>query len=805
MRDITTALRGLRRSPGFVLTAVIAVALGIGAATTVFSVADHVLFRPLPYAQADRLVTLGADVRARGQSNWAVNAEEYDAWRQASRTLSDIGGSRSFGRFTLLLPHAPVEIDVTVITPNFLSVLGVSPAAGRPFGDGDFVTGAPIAMLLTDMAWHKYFGANRSAIGTFITVNGAPAEIAGVLPREFAFPLTRGGPVPDALIPLKRSSETTISMIGRLAPGASVEAARAEIDGIAASRKGESGMRNNRIDGATVMPLEEALSASPTVFLLLFGAVAALVLIGSVNVANLLLARGADRQGELAVRRALGATRGALARLLLVETALLIGAGCVLGAALAFLAVTTIAPLMPTEFVRLGAPAMDARALAFAGLSAVVFGGMAGLGPAFSTARVNLSPSLSQASSRSTGAGTRVRRVLVGVEVALAVVLLVGGGLMVGSMVRIMNVDAGYTPESRLTMRVQVPRGRESPEPSRAFLEQVLATASVLPGVTTAGATAYAPLGRTLYGGVYRVEGFPSAWMREGASNGLVCCTQTQYVSTNYFRAAGIPIVKGRALDPADAAKAPAVAVIGERLARKFPAGMDPIGRYLTAAKDGTTDRTDVRLIVGVVRDVQDMGLGTQALQAIYLPLEERGEAAMTLVMQTNVAPYSVAGAAEGAIRKAVGPVLITDVRSFIDLMKKSAGPRHLNAWLFGTFAALGLMLAMTGIASVVSYTVSRRTREMGLRMALGANPADVSRLVVRQSMTPVIVGLAVGIGAAVLLSRYVESLLFEVPPRDIWTYAGACVVLATSALLASLVPARRAARVDPLVALRAE
>ena len=303
----------------------------------------------------------------------------------------------------------------------------------------------------------------------------------------------------------------------------------------------------------------------------------------------------------------------------------------------------------------------------------------------------------------------------------------------------------------------------------------------------------------------YRVEGFPSAWMREGASNGIVCCTQTQYVSTNYFRAAGIPIVKGRALDPADAAKAPAVAVIGERLARKFPAGMDPIGRYLTAAKDGTTDRTDVRLIVGVVRDVQDMGLGTQALQAIYLPLEERGEAAMTLVMQTNVAPYSVAGAAEGAIRKAVGPVLITDVRSFIDLMKKSAGPRHLNAWLFGTFAALGLMLAMTGIASVVSYTVSRRTREMGLRMALGANPADVSRLVVRQSMTPVIVGLAVGIGAAVLLSRYVESLLFEVPPRDIWTYAGACVVLATSALLASLVPARRAARVDPLVALRAE
>jgi hypothetical protein len=303
----------------------------------------------------------------------------------------------------------------------------------------------------------------------------------------------------------------------------------------------------------------------------------------------------------------------------------------VIGAALAYATVSTVTPLLPADFVRLGAPAVDLRALAFAALSAVVIGGLAGIGPALSTGSATLSPSLAQASGRSTGARTRIRRVLVSVEVGLAVVLLIAGGLMVGSMVRNLGVDAGYTPESTLTMRVQLPRGTTYPERSRAFVERVIGATSALPGVVSSGASASVPLARVLNAGHYRVEGFSQAWMSEGASNGGVCCTQTQYVTTNYFDAAGIGIVRGRAFTAADASKAPAVALIGERLARKFPPGMDPIGRYLTSAEDGSSDRSDVRLIVGIVRDVQDMWLGTRALQAIYLPLEERGEAGMTV------------------------------------------------------------------------------------------------------------------------------------------------------------------------------
>ena len=809
MREVLTAVRSLRRAPGFALTALLALALGIGAATTVFSVADRLLFRPLPYGDPDRLVTVGADVRARGQSNWAVRADEYDAWRLTAKTLADLGGYQTFGRFTILLPEAPVEVAVNRITPNFLSVLQVAPAIGRPFADADFVPGAPLALYLTDTTWRRLFGADPQIVGRFLTVNGAPAEVAGVLPRAFAFPAASARTVPDIVVPLvptKASSGSGVAMIGRLADGASLQSARVEIDGIAASRAGESGMRNARIDGATVEPLNEALGRGQQgVLLLLLGAVAALLLIGCVNVTNLLLARGADRRGELAVRTALGASRASLVRLLLMESAVLAIVGGVAGAVFAYAAVATIGPLIPADLQRLGAVVVDGRALLFAAGATMLAVVLAGVGPALASARTNLSPALAQVSGRTTGVRWRVRQALVGLEVALAFILLVGGGLMVNTMVRLLGVDVGYTPDSALTMRVQLPRGAAYPSRSKAFVEQALAAAAGVPGVRHAGASESVPLGNTLNAGHYRVEGFSNAWMAEGVPKNGACCTQTQWVTTDYFAAAGIRLTSGRAFAASDAAAAPAVALIGERLARKLPAGMNPVGQYLTSAEEGSTDASDRRLIVGVVHDVRDMSLKREALPAIYLPMEERGASAMTLVLLTSVDPMSVAGAVQKAIQTQAGPIIITDVLTFDDVMTRSVGSHHLNAWLFGSFGVLGLVLAAIGIGSVVSYSVARRTREMGLRMALGARRADVQRLVVRESIVPVLVGLAAGVGAALALSRFAESLLFDVQPRDAGTYGGVCVLLVAAAIVAAIVPARRAARVDPLVALRAE
>jgi len=809
VRDLALAFRSLRRTPGFSFTVLLALTLGIGAATTVFSVADRGLFRPLPYTDPDRLVTVGADIRIRGFTNWSVSGDEFDAWRSASHELADLAGYQSFGKSTLTRPDAPVEIAVHRITLNFLSVLGVMPAMGRPFVDADFLPSAPPSLLLTDATWRRVFSADTDIVGQFVTVNGAPTLVAGVLPRAFVFPTTALQSMPDVLVPLVRtqaSSGSRLSMIGRLEARATVSSAAAEINSIAASRHAESGVRNAVIDGATVEPLGEALAQGSRAILLLFvGAVATLVLIGCANVANLVLARNADRHGELALRTALGASRGSLVRLLLTEGLILALAGSAAGACLAYVAIAVIGPLMPADLQKLGTIALDQRALIFATMAGVSVMLLAAIGPALSSARVNLLPALGQASGRVTGVRWRMRQILVAFEVTLAVVLLVGGGLMVNTMVRLLRVDLGYTPESTLTMRVQLPRGKEYPERSPVFVARVIEAARGVSGVSAAGVSSGALLTNTLYAGHYRVDGFPYEWMNQGLPKTGACCTQTQYVSSEFFAAAGIPIVRGRAFTAADAAAAPAVSIISERLARRFPAGMDPIGHYLTAAEDGASDNSDRRLIVGVARDVRDMRVEREPLHAIYLPIEERGAAAVTLILRTVVPPMSISGAVQKAVQTEAGPVIITDALTLGGVITRSVGARHLNAWLFGSFGVLGLFLAAIGIGSVVSYSVARRTREMGVRIALGARPGDVRRLVVWEAMVPVIAGLAAGVGASLALSRFVESLLFGVQPRDAWTYFTVCLLLAIAAFVAALLPARRAARVNPIVALRAE
>jgi putative ABC transport system permease protein len=702
-----------------------------------------------------------------------------------------------------MLPGEPQDVAAASITENFLRVLGVVPVMGREFIDEEFVPGSPRAILLTDGTWRRVFHADPGVVGRPVVANGEPGHIVGVLPRTFAYPSAGARLTPEVLIPYVRSASARrpyLSMVGRLAPGVPIEQARAELDGIAAARKGETALRNATIDGANVQPLVAALVAPShtTLMLLLVGAVAALLLIGCANVANLLVARGTDRRSELALRAALGATRASLVRLLLAESAVLAAAGGALGFGLATWAVSVVGPLVPDDLTLLKPVAIDGRALAATMVVSMLCVIVSGLVPAVRLARPDAT-TRAGASHRATSGRVRAGQIIVGCEVALAVVLLVGGALMTHAMIRVLRADHGYDAPGVLTMRVQLPRSSGLTAGSPAFVEKVLAAVRQVPGVTTAGAMAGSPLDRTVYGGIYTVEGFSRELMRQDATVGGLCCTQSPRVSADYLAALGVPVVRGRGFMAEDASRSPRVALINEKLARKFPPGVDPIGHFLVANDPG-----DRRVIIGVVRDIRDLRLEDQPMQAIYLPLEEAGAAELTVVMRTAGDPRAAA-AAPKAVQQLAGPVVVSNVRTLEELLMRSVSPRRLNAWLFGSFGVLGLLLAATGIYGVISYAVAQRTREMGVRLALGARPGHLKRLVVTQLSVPVLTGLAVGLAVSAGLSRSVASLLFEVPPRHAPTYILACAVLLASALAAAYLPARRASRVDPVIALRAE
>ena len=808
MRDIRLAIRSLARSPRFTLAALLALSLGIGAATTIFSVADGLLFRPLPYREPDRLVAVMAAIRSRGFLGWDVPSTDLEAWRSATTAVSDLGGYRTLPAMTLKAQGDPEEVAAAGVTSTFLRVLGVAPVQGREFTTDDFVIGAPPALLLTDAAWRRLFQSDPNVIGKAVSVNGAAGYVVGVLPRTFAFPAPSARRLPEVLLPFASNVQGSaaavrLTLIGRLAPGAPLDRARVDLDAFAARHGGESGLRNGAIDGATVEPLATLLVAPTRARLmrLLLGAVAALLLIGCVNVGNLLVARGTDRGGELTLRAALGASRASLVRLQLVETAVLASVGAALGVGLSLWAVAAVNPLVPDDLKLLKAMAVDGRALLFAAGTTLATVILCGLVPALRVSRAGISLTLHQ-SSRSVSGRLGSRQLVVAFEVALAVVLLVGGALMTNAMIRLVRVDHGYAGGDRvLTMFVQMPRESVPPKRSPIFLERVLGAVRSVPGVRSAGALAGTPLVRTVHGGVYVVEGFSKELMEQDARVGSVCCTQSPAISAGYFEALGVPVIRGRAFAPGDATSGQKLAVINERLARKFGQGVDPVGRFLVHYEDPK----DRRQIIGVVKDIRDLRLEDRPMQAIYVPLEEAGTTAMTLAIRTDGNPRAFEPDIRAALRTAAVPVVISNVRTFDEMLMRSASEHRLNAWLFGSFGVLGLLLAATGIYGVISYAVARRTREMGVRLALGATPARVRRLVIGQTLVPVATGLAVGFGVALALSRYVASLLYEVTARDVTTYLVAGAILLAAALAAAYLPARRASQVDPMLALRAE
>ncbi|HEX2187999.1 MAG TPA: ABC transporter permease [Longimicrobiaceae bacterium] len=811
-QDLVYGARQLRRRPGFTAAAVFTLALGIGANTAVFSIVDATLLRELPYPAPERLVRLSSywDDEPEGK----ISPAEYFDYADRLRSLEAMG-VYAVGPANLTGDGAPERVRTGYLTAGTLPALGVAPAAGRYFTAAEDAPGGD-AVMLGHGLWTRRWGASPKVLGSRIVVDGAPRTVVGVMPAGFRLPRDmEEGETTELFRPLEmdRAAATTargshfLEGVGRLRPDVSVEAADREIAGVAAGFSRDfpddypAGMRF----GARAAPLREAvLGRVRPVLAPLLGAVALVLLIACANVANLLLVRMDARGRELAVRAALGAGRGRLVRQLLAEGALLAALGGAAGVLLAAWATRAVPLLEMADLPSAGEVRMDPAVLAFA-LGASLLSLLAfGLAPALHASRGRVHEALKESGRAGTG-GVRRRRLrgaLVAAEVALAVVLLLGAGLLIRSLAALHAVDPGFRTGGVLTTRVSLPDAAYgNDERVVGGLRELLRRVEEVPGVVEAGAVTNLPLASTLGDLNLEIEGRP---LPEGAASRRA---DWQAVTPGYLRAVGMQVLRGRGIEPSDDERAPGVVLINESLARLYWPGEDPVGRRF---KLGGGAGPGWVTIAGVVRDVRHAALGEPPRPEMYIPHAQfrfwnGGGAArgMTLAIHTRGDPARLAGPVREAVRAFDPDLPLADVRTLAEVRSESVARPRFLALLLGAFAAVALVLAATGIYGTLAYLVAQRTYEMGVRMALGARPSAIRRLVVREGLAMALAGVAVGLPAAFALSRLIGHLLYGVAPTDAATFVAVPLGLALTALVASYLPARRATRVDPRVALR--
>jgi predicted permease len=808
LQDARYGLRAMLKRPGFTLVVVFTLALGIGANTAIFTVVNAALLRGLPYEEPERLVQL---VELTPQKNFGQREASYPDfldWRQA-QSFDGMAAYQGGGGFRLAGPEGFELVSAGRVTANFFKVLGVRPALGTLFDEGSDEPGAERVVVLSHGAWQRRFGGDPSVVGRTLTLSGETYRVAGVLPQSFQF-----APRGDAEVWAPwRPSETQITrrfmhwvnVVGRLRAGVSREQADAEMQTIAA-RIAEENRDSHAGTSIRLVPLHEQLVGQVRPLLLvLLAAVGFVLLIACTNVANLLLVRGASRQRELAIRAALGAGRGRIVTQLLVESVLLAAAGGALGLLLAQWGVDALVAAIPAQNLN-GMPylrglSLDAGALAFTAALSLAVSLLFGLAPALHASRVDLNAALKEGGKTSARASrNRLRSLLVVSEVALALVLLVGAGLMLKSLVRLLEVDPGFDPKNLLTMQLALPAGDyKEYERTAVFHRQLLERLNALPGVKGAATVGTLPIvgGNTTR---FYVAGRPVP------EPGGETEANLRDVSDNYFRVVGVPLLSGRYFEARDDSKdAPGVVVVNQALAaRMFPEG-DAVGSRLVF----TGDMTPPIEIVGVVGDERVNGLDAQVGPVVYYPyLQDPSPGAGTnVVVRTDGDPLAAAAAVRAECRAIEPGVTTFGVRSMEQIIAESPATfmRRYPALLIGVFAAVALLLASVGIYGVVSYTVSQQTQEIGIRMALGAGRLDILRLVVGRGMALAALGLAAGVLASLALTRLMAGLLYGVTPTDPATYASITLLLGAVALAACVVPARRASRVDPMSALRYE
>jgi predicted permease len=808
LHDLRFAARALARTPGFTAAAVLTLALGLGANTAIFSVVDAALLRPLPFHDPERLVLVW-ETMGDWKTRWVAPANFVD-WRRDARSFDGLAGYSS-ADLNLAGAGDPERLKAAVVSDNLFDLLGARPALGRVFRRGEDESGPRLA-ILGDGLWRRRFGADLAVIGRAVRLNGEPHEIVGVMPPSFRFPTAAELWVPGVQgIPFLHSvlrgqdmrtmrDSHLFTVVGRLASGRTAAAAQADMDTIAARLAAEYPDTNAGL-GVNVASLREHLVGDVRPALaVLAGAVAFVLLVACANVAGLLLARATQRAQETAVRVALGAGRGRLVRQGLAESLLLSLAGGALGVGLAYWGVDAIVALSPPGMAGLDAARPDARVLAFAGAVSLLTAGLFGLLPAVQAVRPEAAGLLSAGVRASGGpARARARRVLVVAEIGMAHVLLVGAALMLATLVRLRSVDAGFDDANLLTFQVSLADARyREPHRRRAFYDGVLEGARRLPGVAEAGAVMRLPLADGPVNRGLSIEGRPAPAPGEDHS------VDYQVVSADYLSAARIPLLRGRGLTDADDEGAPRVVLINEAAVRRYFPNEDPLGRRVGMG-DGD-DPANWRTVVGVVGDVRHRGPDQAATPAAFAPYRQDREAwnMMSFVLRTSVDPRALL-AAVGPLVRAVDPEQpVSNVRSMDDVRDAAVVRPRFLATLLAAFGAAAVLLAAVGIYGLMSYTTTQRTKELGVRMALGASRRAVLRLVLGEGARLAVAGVGLGVLAALALSRVLASLLFGVRATDPLTLVGVSAAMAAIAALASWLPARRAARVDPASALRA-
>ncbi len=805
LQDLRLAVRTLRRSPGFTAVALVTLTLGIGANAAIFSIVDAVLLEPLPYPGADRLVRVG-DRSPDGTSVENVGYATYEDLRDQNHTFASMAAIRTWNP-TLETAGQAERLPAMRVTANFFPTMGVSPALGRTFLPEEDRPDTWRVLLLSDGLWRRTFGADPSVVGRVIRLNDMDFRIVGVMPRDFPDLVSARyfqaadlwAPIGyDRSLPYACRDCQHLKAIGRLGAGATREAARADLDGIRRHLAAEYPASYPSGSMAVVPLTRELTSGVSALLLILAGAVGFVLLIACANVANLTLTRSLRRGREMAVRGALGASRGRLIRQLMAESLVLCAAGGAAGLALASALETAFVRLAPVGAPRLDRASVDLRVVGFTALVSVVAALLSGLLPALRASAARLTDALSAGARGSMGAAaSRSQRLLTAAELAVAVVLVAGALLMVRSMARLLEAPVGFTPQRVLTLAISL-SGNAYAEDSAIvdFQNRALERVRAIPGVEAAAFAGQIPLGGDGDSMGFHIEGRMHANPAEDPS------VERFSVTPDYFRTMRIPLVRGRLFTDEDRAGAVPVLIVSETTARTLWAGDDPLGqRVRVAGTDGPW-----RTVVGIAGDVRHDDVAEAPTPQMYLPQAQMTDSFLTLVVRSRTSrPDTLAGPVREAFRALDAGVPVYQIATMEALVDRSAAPRRFVMRILAAFAVVALLLAAVGLYGVVSHAVAQRTREIGIRVALGATRRSVARLVLASGLATIGIGLAAGLVAAVALMQLLRSVLYEVSPNDPLALAGAVLVLAAVALAAHWLPARRAAKVDPVVALRAE
>jgi putative ABC transport system permease protein len=815
-KNVRYGMRVLAKSPGFTLVAVLTLALGIGANAAIFSVVYSALLRPLPYYQPDRLVTLGegrTQTRDNEPASRNTSMPDFADWKKMTKSFAALT-AYSFDSFTLAGNGEPKSVFATQVKPNFFATLGVKPALGRGFVDGEDVGDGPHVAMLTYGYWRSDFGGDPQVIGRTVTLDNKAVTIVGVLPRDFQFAPSNDFPLWVPLHPTQyletRRNLRWLNVVGRLAPGVSMAQAHAEMDGITAQLAREYPQQDGSVFVSVGTLRHRIVGQVQPLLLVIFGAVGFVLLIACANVANLMMTRAAHRRKEFAIRTALGASRGQLTAQLLTESVLLAALGAAVGFAAAQWGVNVLIAAIPQQVLsslpNLREAGTNLPVVGFLCIVTLLTAVLFGLVPALSMSQTKVSDALKDESRGGTStAHARLRNAVVAAEIAVSLVLLVGAGLMLQSLHGLLHQDTGFDQRNLLVFSVNLPDSsypsdknypNDSPA-ARLFEHEFSEKLRNLPGVQGAGVTSALPIGGS--GGTIRflVQGRPTEAGQEDECD-IITATP------DYFSTLKVPVISGRMFSATDKIDSPWVEIVNQAFVNKYFPNEDAVGKHTRFTFDA---REPYREIVGVVGNVAQDDLAGPPVPVIYVANEQGPSTYLTYMVRTAGDPAAFVGTAQAALHQLDPQLPLIQPQTMEHFTNQTSAVflRRYPSYLIGSFAGLALILAMVGLYGLISYTVQQRTREIGIRMALGAQPDDILKLVMRQGLGAVLAGVGVGVVAALALTRWMTSLLFGVRPTDAVTFAGVAVLLTCVALAASYIPARRAMRTDPLHALRHE